>query len=478
MERRSNNWLVACILLVVVGALGLLCVGTVAVGGFFWLQRNSAEIITGPLPANPLPAISIPAPPPAPPAINRIVYTGNDGNIYTVLPDGTDRVGLTSDAHLSGSAGGVLYSYPAWSRNSERVAYVMLQAEGQQNRAALLTISALGGDPQEVYVTNRGDGTPYYLYWAPDNQHIGFLTQEQSGSALRIAAGSEETLVIDRGAPLYFSWSPDANNLLLHVGGDSSASEARISLGTLQTPSPNHITETPALFLAPAFSPDGESMLYATAEGRGSSSASRPSKLILADEQGQQTQTLLDYQGAIAFQWSPDSQYIAFSVTSDPGSLGMGIVNYAPIKVMKRDGSEQRHLSEEDALAFFWSPDGKYLAYLAPDLDPQNKGMHGEQYLVSNPAQRIQVAWKIVELATGDVTRAALFNPTAAFIEILPYFDQYAQSVTFWSPDSQKLVYTSRDASGGPAQVYVTDIGGKSLPVAVGDGDLAFWSWR
>lgn len=85
--------------------------------------------------------------------------------------------------------------------------------------------------------------------------------------------------------------------------------------------------------------------------------------------------------------------------------------------------------------------------------------------------------WKTFSLVDGQVRTLATFQPTDNFISILPFFDQYARSLTFWSPDSKHFVYTQAEgASDG--SVWVADLDGGTQPHKVGDGTLAVWSWK
>ena len=57
----------------------------------------------------------------------------------------------------------------------------------------------------------------------------------------------------------------------------------------------------------------------------------------------------------------------------------------------------------------------------------------------------------------------------------MPFFDQFAQSVTPWSPDSDRFVYPGigiDDARGIFVQVAEPGV----APELIADGILAFWS--
>ena len=70
----------------------------------------------------------------------------------------------------------------------------------------------------------------------------------------------------------------------------------------------------------------------------------------------------------------------------------------------------------------------------------------------------------------------AVFNPTDAFLQVLPFYDQYQRSGTIWSPDSRNLVLSDVDADGNNG-IYVVGADGSQYH-KIADGDVAFWSWK
>jgi len=119
-------------------------------------------------------------------------------------------------------------------------------------------------------------------------------------------------------------------------------------------------------------------------------------------------------------------------------------------------------------LAFFWSPDGKKLAYLNLNADES------------------RAVWNTYDLDTRKSTKLAEWFPTNNLIQIINYFDQYAQSDSIWSPDSKAIVFTgwtnstvSADGKAeGPALVYVMPTEGSKAgqAQAIAIGSLAFWA--
>jgi len=101
--------------------------------------------------------------------------------------------------------------------------------------------------------------------------------------------------------------------------------------------------------------------------------------------------------------------------------------------------------------AFFWSPDGKRIAYLTLDTSGQ-------------PA----LAWHILAVDGGDVRDFAPFRPSKAFAELQVYFDAYTFSFSPWSPDGSRIAYGAEDG------VYVLDVAAGRASKAT-DGTMGMW---
>ena len=86
--------------------------------------------------------------------------------------------------------------------------------------------------------------------------------------------------------------------------------------------------------------------------------------------------------------------------------------------------------------------------------------------------------WHVIDLAGGKTIDLNTFQPTESFIYLIQYYDQFAQSVAVWSPDSRSLVYTGQPLIGKRG-VYVIDAQDTAAkPRFVGPGDFAIWSWH
>lgn len=407
----------------------------------------------------------------APHTVDRIAYVDNSSNIQVVDAQGGHHVPLTTDASDSAQR---IYMFPTWSPDSQKIAFVGLSGNRTQREGTLNVVPVVGGNSTTVF--KSGLQIPFYLYWSPDGQRIGFLAQGENEMALMLGhgAGQEQARKLDAGSPMYWSWSPDGHTLLMHVGGSSHDSkDAHLALLSWQDGNAaKNFSDQPATFQAPQFSPDGTTILYASTSG-GDQDA-----LFLADRMGAQPKAVMPYTGTIAFAWSPDGKKIASLVTPNDSELPMS----GPITVMDADGSNSKSIVAEDALAFYWSPDGKQIAYLTILLPGQSKGCLDCNRVtgLSTPSRQqpqIQLRWKVFSLVDGQVRTLATFLPTDNFISILPFFDQYARSLTFWSPDSKHFVYTQAEGDSD-GSVWVADLDGGAQPHKVGDGTLAVWSWK
>jgi len=71
----------------------------------------------------------------------------------------------------------------------------------------------------------------------------------------------------------------------------------------------------------------------------------------------------------------------------------------------------------------------------------------------------------------------ATFTPSDRFLDVIPYFDQYNQSLTIWSPDSTNLVISAYRSDGVPC-VWVVNASGHLTPRFIDTGWMGFWSWK
>lgn len=466
----SNRASILILISAVTGCMLLvLCAGLVG-GGFYYLTGNNAPL--GFLVQN------------QPEAINRIVFVGNDFNIYLANPVDGATTSITTDGGAEHA-----YNYPTWSPDNRRLAFVgYTLANGNLTEGALYTVAPTGENLTPVYKTAQN--FPFYLYWSPDSQQIGFLANKDTQTiALNTARADQpdSKQELDSGSPFYWAWSPDSSQMFTHVGGTlSDSADARLAVLQPQvTEARRPLPASPGQFQAPQWSPRG-SILYSTQDGS-------EQAIALSDAAGSNIKKLATYRGRASFSLAPDGIDIAYLLTEADTRLA----HYGPLRVVDANGANIRLVSQEPVLAFLWSPDGTKLAYLTVTVGtrsnfrfdfpavPSSRALAAnapEQFLTS-PYQdqggqaTVQLNWRVWDRATDASRIVATFVPTVSFLNMIPYFDQYANSSTFWSPDSKSLVYTSLENETSGA-VFIADAVGGNSPRKIGEGVIAYWSWK
>jgi TolB protein len=385
--------------------------------------------------------------------LNRLAVIADD-RIYTIAPDGSERIDLAHNGSVPTAA-------VIWSHDGQHL--VFIESERAQSR-----VSSARPDGQETRVLYEGERTssPFYLYGSPDDRHVAFLAPDAvEGMQLRIAEtdrpGSAQVAV--SGQPNYSSWSSDSRALLVHVGGERP--EAYIGTYDLSAAATQKIESQPASFLAPSWSPTGRMQwLYARRSGQGG-------ELVIDDAQA--SRTLVKFDDGITFGWSPDGQRVAYALNTPQSFL------YEGLTIFDLATSSSRVVFKGNVLAFFWSPDGRQLAYLTGALvEPSPVGRVGGLAAPTVQQRTLEVTWHVFDLASRRTLDLNTFQPTEAFIYLIQYFDQFAQSVAVWSPDSRSLVYAGQPLVGKRG-VYVIDAqDAAAKPRFVAPGDYAIWSWH
>ena len=164
------------------------------------------------------------------------------------------------------------------------------------------------------------------------------------------------------------------------------------------------------------------------------------------------------------FLWSPARDEVAVGDTMNAtGSL------YERLSIVDTDGSPPKRVATESVLAFFWSPDGEKIAFVSFDRE------------------RGSFTWKYVDRSERAPIELVEFFPSAGFLTMVSFFDQYAYSNSVWSPDSSQILFTgaigpssARRNGGSPEgdKVYVLDVKEGAVPKEIAASRVAFWSWK
>lgn len=412
-----------------------------------------------------IPEDAAPAPDTVVESLGRIAVIDSGGVVYTSDVNGEDRVFLNTSGQVGNAA-------LLWSPDSSRVAYTVVQRDSSE----LITVGPHGDDPITIH-NDAPSGAPFYLYWSPDGGHIAFLANRpEGGLALRVAEadlGNSATLIAN-GQPSYFSWAPDGQRMVLHIGGVDGS----IGTYTLGESGPTWRNDTvPALFLAPAWSPEGNAYAFARVGD------SLDNDLILTQDGSDEA--LVNYQSIINFVWSPDGQNIAYSTFDED------LAQFDVLTIVDPESGASSTFTTGGHLAYFWSPDSTRIAYLtvretssdevfdqSPQTARQVTGLLAPR--VAQDGARFELVWNVADISSGQIATLVSFAPGPQFAFVIPYFDQYAQSVTFWSPDSRYLLLAG-SPSGRESAIYRVDtlaaLESERL-ARIGPGQFAIWSWQ
>jgi TolB protein len=372
---------------------------------------------------------------------NRLLVQDTDGNLYTILPDGSGRFALTTDASARHQ-----YVQPTWSPDGMRISWTELDTRSGELSSALV-VSKYNGSDQQRFETPFA---PFYMFWSPDGSRLAYLSNWQSFNEtslalrlLELGEAEQPIRTLAEGQPLYFSWAPDSTRLIAHIGNE------RVELHSIDG-EPEPLELTAAIFPSPQWSADGSRLVYA----RGDATSQQ---LVIADAElagsEEATTEITDFGERISFTLSPSGERLVYAIT--PASLGTAA--FGPLYAVELATLGTRELSAAPVLAFFWSPDGSKLAYLAADA--------------SSAALRLR--WY-----TWDGERSQSFAsvvPTRTYLQsYLAFFDQYAQSTSMWSPDSTAFAYAAVDPETGSG-IWVQHME-EAEPVRVGRGVYVAWS--
>jgi TolB protein len=282
------------------------------------------------------------------------------------------------------------------------------------------------------------------------------------------AQGGERT-ILDTGSPYYWSWAPDGSVMIVHAGGAEASVPPHLAFLSVdaesEAVSEYGLDSTPAPFQAPAWSPDGSRIALARI-------SEEKNEIIVTDAAGENAQKIGAFTEKTAFAWSSDGTRLAYidgEQALDAGTIG-------PLHVYDMETSKEI-VQEGNVIAFFWSPSGEELAYFILFQAQAEGNSSGESGGSTQTSPQYVLNLHVLNVTSGESRELFRYLPTQQFLSILPYFDQYHQSTTIWSPDNNNLVLSFLGQSGNPG-IAIVAASGNLEPRFLADGLLAFWSWE
>ncbi len=389
-------------------------------------------------------------------SINRIAFLNMDGELLTISPEGTEQHQL--------SPSGRRFEIPAWSPDGSEIA---VTSSGGLYLFSDIDNAADQGAMRLLYEDR--DQAPFYLYWSPIGDQVSFLANHPGGLALYLAdykgSDGDGVQLVAVGQPFYWDWLPGGDKIFIHTG--LSGPDARLSIiePGIEDNGPN--IAVPGFFQAPGISSTGRYRAFASLEDEQSS-------VVILDNSGS---TLFSepHSGQAALKWSPADDLLAYTSPRSGTFPSFGMLRLADA-----DTGESRAVTNDPIIAFFWSPNGRQIAYItlpnADDGSIQVMNNANSKTILSKPAQQdgFELELWVADIESGFQRRIVTFVPTPMFArQFLPFFDQYSLSHQLWSPSSDALVLPLMD--GESAKIAVVNLKTDDVQF-IADGEIAFWS--
>jgi len=397
---------------------------------------------------------------PLPLAVDRIAYVDHDGRIWTVEPDGSDHTAVSPKEGF--------HTWPTWSPDGHKLAFSGISDRGTSGERILLyTYNLLGRRLHRLHIDTPDaadpvtSGAPYYVMWSPDGRRLAVIDSDSRGQTLyvddlRDGAGAGRVL---EGLPLFMAWSPDSDQLLVHRGVD----HLLVDVGAVVTTS-LAIPADDLGYQAPSWSPSGDAITFVSSDGP------EGHGLYVSDVDVLNRYLMANVPRNSAFLWSPQGDYLAVTDADRVQVYApFGVRVFRRVSLFQRDGTRYPAGIEDNVVAFFWSPDGTRLAYVA---------------LGNTPGV---LRWMALDVTDGTRRHLLDFVPSSDQMSVFQYFEQYAKSHSLWSPDSRSIVSAGRVAGQdlpaslgqqASSEVFVINAGVIPWARTIANGTLGFWSPR
>lgn len=244
---------------------------------------------------------------------------------------------------------------------STRIAYILVQRQGQSSRYSLEIADVDGRNPHSLLVSTEPIMSPT---WSPDGRQIAYVSFEKKRAqvfTVSVATGRRQLLTDFPGINGAPSWSPDGRELavVLSKGGSPKIYTVSLSNGAMK-----QITFGNSIDTEPRYSPDGTSLLFTS--GRGGSP--QIYRLSLADG-GIKRMTFDGTYNARA-SYTPNQQQIVLAHRGENKQFDIGVQNVSGGSISPLTFSSA---DESPSVA----PNGRLVLYATHD------GNHGVLAMVS-----------------------------------------------------------------------------------------------
>lgn len=417
--------------------------------------------------------------------LHEILYVSELGRtLHTVSAEGGDHELLLDWQGYDGFARGIITSH-AWSSDGDAIAASVHLRTDEGRRLEVLYIGKEGSKEMRP-VFSSPEVSPFYLYWNPESPEISFIGGDGSGALYLYVADTEtgETTLAHRGtSSMYWSWTADGRSLITNSGGN-----LREGLGTLRIHERREEGFEPTVLTREERSagrfqvPDvagNDRIAVAVRNEYGSNT------LAVFDQEGTLLRRVADFQGVGSLSWSPSGRYLAY--VEGNRRYGGGIIG--TLKVVDTDrvdrvvsgprlavpagmATEVQHTKVQResqsppslVLSYMWSPDSRSILYYEP------------RYIQQGGELEILMEASLLDAETGNLETLGSFRPAPEFLSrVLPFYDQYARSSTFWSPDGRRIVFNGLNDADNQA-IFIIDLDDREAgAMEIAEGVVPLW---
>ena len=304
-------------------------------------------------------------------------------------------------------------------------------------------------------------GVAHYASWSHDGRRVALVAPGAEQLQLYLLEpGLADPEVPPRplldGAPMFLAWSPDDRLLAIHRGNDlllidAAAVEAGADPDEARQPL---ISDIPT-YRAPGWTIDGASIIYAAPRAHAGNA------LWTVRRDGSDRGAIADLDGVTALSRAPDRDLLALVTLSPAVAAGRDL------RLLDLQAETIDLIEAGPVTATFWAPDGSALYYFVPSSED------GEYALRQ---------WRLADRSSQWLTR---FRPSAHFMTLLSFYDQYAHSHRLLSPDGRWLTLGGIVSSNGSAGrlgfatqsgCYILPTDGSGPPQRVATAEIGFFS--
>lgn len=349
------------------------------------------------------------------------------GSVIVTRPNG-------SDPRIIDGGGYTTSFLPVWGPGGSKLAWVTIT-----DTEALIKDSVLESDLTNE--TSVGTMVPLYLQWHPEGETVAYLRQNPFGPEFEVGTVKpgepKEALAVAQ--PFYYSFSPDGESIAAHMDANRVV---LITDGVTRV-----LTETEGTFSAPAWLDSDHLLVHINGA------------LTSLDINDLSEEVIVEVEGATEFVLGPGGAFLAY-LAGPPDLMEVQLDDDRPtstLRVIEVETGIEDVVTDLPVGAFEWSPNGLALAWLEFPEDP----------VVG------QTRWHY--WAGAEIGVSPQYIPSSEMSnEYLPFYAQFAQSNTGWSPGAEAFAFAGTiDEETG---VWIQVMDPTADPIRIGFGSAVFWS--